>query len=603
LPAANTRRLLRWVCTNNPFYVLSAGLFLVGLWTSVATQADDVSTWALMFGLIGYTLLLAVTACLLVRLGGVWDDVRTVLLLVVLMFLATSVTFDGVLVDNPERGAVFYLVGLFFAGAVSEGVLRSTRLLLPGWFRASYYLLLGLFFLYPLALAPLLDQPHSEELRWALFGFSGVAGLVSLTLLPAIRRGSDYVRDNGSPWRWPLYPWVLFGVLGFAVPARAFLLCWSMHKLTGSDMQSLIFGLYFLVPFGLAVAVLLLELALVTHRPGVLAAALTAPLFLVALTAADHRMEPVYRDFLRIFTDRLGGDPLSLTILASAAFYAYAAIRGVRGAADAVAATLAALAFVGPDTLHTWEATGPRPLPILAAAAIELALGLRQRSAWRCLIGGAGLVAFLALTLPEDGALRGALAFHLVLLIVLILGAAFNDAVGQLLRCVAGLMIFLACLVVMVGDFNPPGELPSWLLEGYPLLLAAILLGYGRVLRHRPSLAFAGLSLGVWLVGAGIRGYASMRNLIPGLDLIALGLVLFGLGVLISLGKAGVFSRWLAKWTGEEFPPSEEGPILAMAIQREAPASEPLVSLGAAPVGQEIQPAARDDPEGRASHP
>ncbi len=75
--------MLRWICTSNPFYVLSAGLFLVGLWISFGAQAEEVQTWSLMSGLAGYTVLLAVTACLLVRFGNVWDDVRTVLLLVV----------------------------------------------------------------------------------------------------------------------------------------------------------------------------------------------------------------------------------------------------------------------------------------------------------------------------------------------------------------------------------------------------------------------------------------------------------------------------------------------------------------------------------------
>ena len=94
-----SRSLLRFLCTSNPFYALSAALFLAGLWISFGGQAQVVQTGALMSGLAGYTLLLAVTAYLLVRFGNVWDDARTVLLLVVLMFLATSVTFDEVLVD------------------------------------------------------------------------------------------------------------------------------------------------------------------------------------------------------------------------------------------------------------------------------------------------------------------------------------------------------------------------------------------------------------------------------------------------------------------------------------------------------------------------
>lgn len=100
-----SRGLIRWLTCNNPFYVLSAMLVCLGLWVSFGGQAEPAQTWALAAGLSSYTLLLAVTACLLVRLLGVWDDVRTVLLLSVLMFLATSVTFDQVLAVAPSRGS------------------------------------------------------------------------------------------------------------------------------------------------------------------------------------------------------------------------------------------------------------------------------------------------------------------------------------------------------------------------------------------------------------------------------------------------------------------------------------------------------------------
>src|SRR4029077_14040010 len=139
-PAAPRRPdLARRLSTNNPFYVLSAGLFLAGLWVSFGAQSEAVETWALMSGLAGYTLLLAVTACLLIRFGNVWDDARTILLLVVLMFLATSVTFDEVLVVDPVRGFVCYLGGFLFAIVVSEAVLRGIRLTLPALFRMPYY--------------------------------------------------------------------------------------------------------------------------------------------------------------------------------------------------------------------------------------------------------------------------------------------------------------------------------------------------------------------------------------------------------------------------------------------------------------------------------
>src|SRR6476659_1516309 len=149
-----SRGLVGWVCTSNPFYVLSALLVCLGLWVSFGSQAFASQTWALLFGMAGYTLLLAVTACLLVRFVGVWDDVRTVMLLVVLMFLATSVTFDEVLVIHPEHGRWFFIGGLVFSMALTEGLLRGIRLRLPLLFRLPYHLTLALFFLYPVALVP-----------------------------------------------------------------------------------------------------------------------------------------------------------------------------------------------------------------------------------------------------------------------------------------------------------------------------------------------------------------------------------------------------------------------------------------------------------------
>ena len=244
-PLGGAQGAIRWICTSNPFYVISAGLFLFGLWLSFgsmgnAESVEDENTWALMSGLAAYTLLLAGTALLLVRYAGVWDDARTVLLLVVLMFLATSVTFDSALVENPELGVACNLMGLGLALAVSEALLHGIRLQLPLWYRVPYYLILALFFLYPLALTPLVKEPTNELQMWGIFAFASVAGLAFLTLLPAIRRGAEYVRENGSPWQWPLYPWALFGMLALAVPARAYLLCYSMHLIEGGPWDQLL---------------------------------------------------------------------------------------------------------------------------------------------------------------------------------------------------------------------------------------------------------------------------------------------------------------------------------------------------------------------------
>jgi hypothetical protein len=70
------RSLVRLLYTSNPFYILSADLVFVGLRMTFGAGGPAAQSWALAISLAGYTLLLATTACLLIRLGKLWDDLR-----------------------------------------------------------------------------------------------------------------------------------------------------------------------------------------------------------------------------------------------------------------------------------------------------------------------------------------------------------------------------------------------------------------------------------------------------------------------------------------------------------------------------------------------
>lgn len=387
-PAAPGRGFVRFLWTSNPLYVVSAGLFLYGLNTSFNDATRETDAAALTAGLGGYTLLLAAAALFLVRYAGYWNDLRTVLLLVVLMFLATSVTFDELLIMSPDRGALVNAAGLVFAVAVTEAVLRGIRLRLPAGFRAPYYLTLALFFLYPVALTPVVRAPASDELLWGLWGFAPAAGLVFLLLLPAVRRGAEYTRANGSPWPWPFFPWSLFVFLAVAVCGRAFLLCWSFHLLDGSGAEDLVFGPYFLAPFGLAAVVVLMELGLVArHRPTQVVALLAA-LALVPLSGVGLGDSAVAADFLGRYADRLGGSPLFVALLAAGGFASVAWARRVPFAADAVTLVLVGLALVGPDSLRLADARTPHVGFLAAAWAVQFGVGLWRREAWRWGLAG-----------------------------------------------------------------------------------------------------------------------------------------------------------------------------------------------------------------------
>jgi hypothetical protein len=270
---------------------------------------------------------------------------------------------------------------------------------------------------------------------------------------------------------------------------------------------------------------------------------------LVALALVGHRPDPIYRGFLDVFAARLGGDPLFLTLLASAGFYAYAALRRVPLATEALTAMLAVLAVVGPNTLDRGDFAAPQPGPVVAAGVLQLGLGLWRRSAWRCLLGGCGLAIAAALAVPEGtGAAshRDLIAFHLVLAAVLGVGAAFEGLLARSLRVAGALLVLLAGVAATFGGFDFPEGIPPWAAVAYPLALAILLAAYGLALRHRPSLVLAGVVLACWLATAGWQGYCSLRQIVTGLDQIALSLGLFGVAILVSLAKSGALSRWLA---------------------------------------------------------
>jgi hypothetical protein len=285
------RGFARFLYSSNPFYILSADLVFVGLKVSFGPGGPASYSWALAIGLATYTLLLATTACYLIRVGKLWDDLRSLLLLIVILVLAMAMSFDDTMADDARRGSLGYLGGFAFAVVVSETVLRTIQLRLSGWYRAAYYAILALVFLYPIALAPVLSEPESPRLQWALFGFSPLAGLALLLLVPAARGRAAFVAKNGSPWRWPLYPWSLFFVMAGGVGVRCYSLCVSFHYVGGSRT---IFGPYFLVPIGLALAFIWLEIGIAARRRGVMVVASLMPLALAFMATRGFRYEPVY---------------------------------------------------------------------------------------------------------------------------------------------------------------------------------------------------------------------------------------------------------------------------------------------------------------------
>lgn len=531
-----------WLYTSNPFYAISAALIFAGLRISFGADGQTSFPWGLAGGLFSYALLLAASSYLLVRYGKVWDDARSLLLLLVLVLVALSLSFDDVLTGNFRQGAALNLAGLAFATAVSELLLRGLRIRLPAAFRLPYYLLLAIFFIYPVVIAGQHFAPGADRLHWAFLGFPVSASLALVALLPAARRGEESLRENGTPWNWPWFPWPLFAVLGLCACGRTYSICVSLDFIGGSASA---FGLYFLAPLCLAAALLFLEVGLRTPGRSTVAVGMVLAAAAPLLGAID-RPDPVYRYFVQVFHETVGGTPLFITISLAGVFYLAAAARGVRPAMDCLTLCVAMLSLVHPDTVALNTSIRPAAWPLAVAAAIQLAAAIARSSSARATL--AGLLAVCAVSLPFGLTKPVAIVApaHLLLLVGLLVALVFDDRFARLLRRAGSVAIVFLALLAIADPGWPLRDAGAGVSWWYPLIWLAVAIGYGwRFNSCAYYHAAAVISLS-WLGAHGMHVYQQLRTRVAGLDHLAAGLVFFACALLVSLNKAGITIRSVA---------------------------------------------------------
>ena len=167
-------------------------LVLYGIYVALGPESGMGGGWLLLGLLGGYTLALTLAGLVIVRFGQVWDDgCGTILLAIILLFVALSAGFDRLVLDNPLAGARLLILSLVYVVLISEGVLRGLKLQLRSRYRGPYYLILCLLFCYPIGLGLLSKAGCDATMPLCVFLFPVVAGLAFLTLLPAARRGGS----------------------------------------------------------------------------------------------------------------------------------------------------------------------------------------------------------------------------------------------------------------------------------------------------------------------------------------------------------------------------------------------------------------------------
>jgi hypothetical protein len=544
--------LARRLYTQNPFYLLSVACVLHSTRLWYREGAGPFNPWPLMAIIGGFILLVAATGFVLVRFGKVWDDARSILLIILLLFVELSLTFDGVLLSQPATGRGLLLTGWLLAIAVSEGLLNGLRIRLPILYRIPYHLMLVLLFLYPLVIVGL--GKEAGAVVWGIYLFSPAAAAAILTLLPAVRRGPPYVAESGTPWKWPLYPWSLFVFLMICLGFRAYALSLSFDPVLTQNLNQAMrldstFGLYFLAPMLFAVGLLLLEAGIMRNKSWTRNLALLVPAACVILSIPDHAGSAPYAAFLQQFIGQVGS-PLWLAALGSICFYALACLRQVKNAEPAFWIMLLAGSCMTRTTVDFSSMVAPQAWALWLAAALQVLLGR-----WRLDAVGALVTTFATIAGCRASFLAGAtplyrdiIPVHVAGLSLLAVAAVFDDGFARWL-CRAGAPLLVGAAFAASLPNVWPSSYSAWLSAAYLAGMIGITVGCSYVLRM-PEYFYAGLVNLTICIGRLLYELSGCLKRLFGWEGAAWfvwGLVWFALAVLISARKAGLMP-WLARF-------------------------------------------------------
>jgi hypothetical protein len=341
--------------THNPFYLLSALLVLWGIRQSVLPKQPIDHVLALWSITVLYILLLAIITVLVIRLLRVWDDARTLLLIVPILSTTLSMLFDESLIHSTQIGCCLLGASYLFSIGLFEFVLRATGIRLTPMIRGIFYLLSTTLYLYPPIMLWL--TRHAGGGAWAVKGLTLFAPILSAEFLllvfsiPGCKRAHA---QSGTPYPFPLFPFSLFALFWVLSMIRLYLLALAFGPGKWNDVA---IDTANFIPFVLVAGVVALELSRATHsRWGEIFSLLTGPtVWGLGLISTSHLSRP--EDL---------SPSLEIVGWLSVAFYIWAAWRAVRLADWCLVASLLATAGVEPPLLTSFHL--PTYSPHLLAA-------------------------------------------------------------------------------------------------------------------------------------------------------------------------------------------------------------------------------------------
>lgn len=543
---------LRRIYPHNPLYLFSATFVLYGIHRAALahTAAELTLKTSLLFG---YVAMLAVAGWLVIRLGRVWEDGRTILLVVLLMFTAISTSYDLLCLDDPDEGARRLAWAMVFCAAVVEALLLLLRIRLSAYYRVPFYIQLGLLFAFPAVLGRMSVDGHDARMCLGVLGFSVAGAFSLLLLLPAVVRRSMAQGRSGTPWHWPGYPWSIFVFMAVALGVRLWMLSVSFTDAKGLGPA---FHPYFVTPILLAVCVLLLQLGITHRQTGLqktvqlLLLGVVALSFPIGTSAAQERS-------LQLLEQAIAGPPL-LIALAATVVAAYAVLRGVAWGKFTLSVFVLLLSTIGADTRSPDELQFPAPWLWIGLFVAFSVWGIRRQSMPPLSAAAAIALAFVPSQFAADQLARDYWEFASLLWCgwTFSLPLLCRDWVSKWLRVYAPMCLAALGVALLVRQLAP-----WWQAEGLRSSLALVGMAVLSSVYWFREGVFAHVLATCWLVMAAAASYGSQMvqslatvDVQRGIAWYAGGCGLLVLAVAVSLLKAR-----FAKQCPAANPPDPDG--------------------------------------------
>ena len=542
----DAKAFFKWLYNANPFYLLSTCLILYAQTIIFNTSNLDLNT-AISVGVIAaFTLMLTGAAVSILRLGKVWNDLRSITLIITVLLFFLSVSLDRIVLDGLRIGLFWQGGCLLFSLAVAHSIYRELKIRLSQRFVTIFSAFLGLFFLYPSLPAYLVNKNIGNPVPaiQTVLLFPVLCSVLFLFLIPVARQGKTAVKENPTPWRWPLCPWIIFGIFWLCSGFRTYLMTISFYGGKGVGPYSKLetgFNIYMLIPLVFAACVLLIEYGIANKKQWVQNAALAGP-FLFFLMAIPVLATP--RPYYLFLESVLGknGNPFVFAAIAAVIFYVYALFRRIKYMEISLAAVLL-LISLGEIKLGMLNSVGIASwIPAVAASVVFALVAWMHRNAASSFISLSGIVLLLTLQFQNSWftAYHGAIPVNLILIGTMLIMNYYRGTFAKFLNKSVAVVLPLLCGLTLCYYRQAPWYFSS----AYILLLMMLAAVQIFTFNDRKYIISEAVNIVFLIIFGSHIGLQALGKLrVKGLRIVFWGMVFFIVAFIVSMFKGGVPQR------------------------------------------------------------